>query len=83
MLPNNVMFWPPLTIICIDCRNFGREVMVGTHTIRHIQKYMYVSPEENKLKQAEDAKKREEELDKLKRLKEEFDFTGTISAESE
>ena len=56
--------------------------MVGTHTIRHIQKYIYVSPEEKKLKQIEDAKKRAEELDKLKRLREEFDATGAISPES-
>ena len=25
-LPENELYWPPITIRCVDCRNFGREV---------------------------------------------------------
>lgn len=32
-LPDNTNFWPPITIRVVDCRNFGRTVLVGIHTI--------------------------------------------------
>ena len=32
-LPDNENFWPPITLRVIDCRNFGREVLVGVATI--------------------------------------------------
>ncbi len=25
-LPDSELYWPPITIRCVDCRNFGREV---------------------------------------------------------
>ncbi|KAK2155008.1 hypothetical protein LSH36_251g03028 [Paralvinella palmiformis] len=41
-LPDNELYCPPITIRCVDCRNFGRFVLVGTHVINNIHKFMYV-----------------------------------------
>ncbi|XP_056017603.1 otoferlin-like isoform X2 [Ostrea edulis] len=41
-LPENELYCPPITIRCVDCRNFGRYVLVGTHVINSIHKFMYV-----------------------------------------
>ena len=81
MLPNNDIFWPPLTIICIDCRKFGREVMVGTTTIRQIQKFSYVSKEEKQKKHHEVMRKRAEQKEKLEKLKVELELKGSITPE--
>ena len=42
MLPEIELYCPPITIRAVDCRNFGRFVLVGTHVINHIHKFMYV-----------------------------------------
>ena len=41
-LPDNDLYCPPITIRCVDCRNFGRFVLVGTHVIDNMRKFMYV-----------------------------------------
>ena len=41
LLPESELYCPPITIRCMDCRNFGRFVLVGTHVITHIHKFMY------------------------------------------
>ncbi|KAK3090409.1 hypothetical protein FSP39_011632 [Pinctada imbricata] len=41
-LPENELYCPQITIRCVDCRNFGRFVLVGTHTINSLHKFMYV-----------------------------------------
>lgn len=41
-LPDNELYCPPITIRCVDCRNFGRYVLVGTHVINNINKFMYI-----------------------------------------
>ncbi|XP_041358290.1 otoferlin-like [Gigantopelta aegis] len=41
-LPENELYCPPITIRCVDCRSFGRFVLVGTHMISNIHKFMYV-----------------------------------------
>ncbi|KAI8499156.1 synaptic vesicle exocytosis [Branchiostoma belcheri] len=40
-LPENELFMPPLTIRCVDCRNFGRFTLVGTHVVNSLHKFMY------------------------------------------
>ncbi|XP_074640585.1 otoferlin-like isoform X2 [Tubulanus polymorphus] len=50
-LPENELYCPPITIRCVDCRNFGRYVLVGTHVINSIHKFMYV-PQTKALKDA-------------------------------
>ena len=41
-LPDIELYCPPVTIRCVDCRNFGRFVLVGTHVINNIHKFMYI-----------------------------------------
>jgi len=39
-LPEEEWYCPPITIRAVDCRSFGRFVLIGTHTISSIQKYL-------------------------------------------
>jgi len=43
-LPDNEMYCPPITIRCVDCRNFGRFILVGTHVINNVYKFFYNPP---------------------------------------
>ncbi|ELU05062.1 hypothetical protein CAPTEDRAFT_184805 [Capitella teleta] len=45
-MPDNEMWWPPLTIRCVDCKNFGRENLVGTCTVNFLANYVFVPLEE-------------------------------------
>jgi len=38
------MYCPPITIRCVDCRNFGRFILVGTHVINNVHKFFYNPP---------------------------------------
>lgn len=38
-LPENRLFWPPLTIRCIECRSFGRQLLVGVCTMDRLADY--------------------------------------------
>jgi len=38
-LPENRVFWPPLTIRCIECRSFGRQLLVGVCTVDRLAEY--------------------------------------------
>lgn len=38
-LPDNRLYWPPLTIRCIECRSFGRELLVGVTTVDRLADY--------------------------------------------
>uniref|UniRef100_H2Z082 C2 domain-containing protein n=1 Tax=Ciona savignyi TaxID=51511 RepID=H2Z082_CIOSA len=39
-----VEYWcPPISITCIDCRAFGRSVLVGTHIISNISKFVFLA----------------------------------------
>ncbi|RWS04688.1 otoferlin-like isoform X2, partial [Dinothrombium tinctorium] len=40
-LPDQDIYCPPITIRVVDCRSFGRHVLVGCHTIKSIFKYIY------------------------------------------
>lgn len=42
-LPDQQMYCPPLTIRVMDCRSFGRFVLVGTHMIASLSKYFVKS----------------------------------------
>ena len=59
------MYWPPITIRCVDCRQFGREVLVGTSVITNPTDYIWVSPEEL-ARRAEEKRRLKEELAKAK-----------------
>ncbi|XP_014771959.1 otoferlin isoform X1 [Octopus bimaculoides] len=53
-LPENELYCPPITIRCVDCRSFGRFVLVGSHIIKSLSKFMYVPT----TKRAKDALKK-------------------------
>lgn len=55
-LPDQDVYQPPLTIRVVDCRSFGRNVLVGTHTINSIQKYIF-TPMSKRERDIEDRKK--------------------------
>jgi len=38
-LPQNRLFWPPLTIRCIECRSFGRQLLVGVCNVDRLAVY--------------------------------------------
>jgi len=38
-LPEDRQFWPPLTIRCIECRSFGRQLLVGVCTVDRLEDY--------------------------------------------
>jgi len=38
-LPENRLFWPPLTIRCIECRSFGRLLLAGVCTVDRLAEY--------------------------------------------
>ena len=38
-LPENEHYCPPLTIRVVDCRQFGRFSLVGTHTVSNLANY--------------------------------------------
>ncbi|RWS24989.1 otoferlin-like protein, partial [Leptotrombidium deliense] len=40
-LPDQDIYCPPITIRVVDCKAFGRNVLIGSHTIKSIFKYVY------------------------------------------
>jgi len=40
MLPENLLYWPPLMIQCEDFRQFGRTILIGNHVISNVTKYV-------------------------------------------
>ena len=70
-LPEEELYRPSLSIRAVDCRNFGRYTLVGTHTINSKHKYKYTF-NTKKAKEAEDQKKSLMQLQytsKIKKLK--------------
>nr|CAB3264595.1 otoferlin [Phallusia mammillata] len=45
-----VEYWcPPISITVMDCRAFGRSVLVGTHIISNISKFVFRPPDKSKI----------------------------------
>ena len=38
-LPDSETYWPPINIRCMECRSFGRELLVGICTLSNSTKY--------------------------------------------
>lgn len=47
-LPENQYLCPPITITVVDCRAFGREVLVGTHIISNLTRFIIRPPDKSK-----------------------------------
>ncbi|XP_071482878.1 otoferlin-like [Diadema antillarum] len=45
-LPENDLYCPPLTIRLVDCRQFGRFTLVGTHVVGNLSSYKLVEKED-------------------------------------
>ena len=44
-LPEQEIYCPPVTIVVVDCRSFGRVALVGTHIISNVHSYMWTPAE--------------------------------------
>nr|XP_015802855.2 otoferlin isoform X5 [Nothobranchius furzeri] len=44
-LPENELLHPPLNIRVVDCRAFGRYILVGTHAVSCLRRFIYSPPD--------------------------------------
>ncbi|CAG03622.1 unnamed protein product, partial [Tetraodon nigroviridis] len=44
-LPENELLHPPLNIRVVDCRAFGRYILVGTHAVSSLRRFIYTTPD--------------------------------------
>uniref|UniRef100_A0A8C6LUH1 Otoferlin a n=1 Tax=Nothobranchius furzeri TaxID=105023 RepID=A0A8C6LUH1_NOTFU len=64
-LPENELLHPPLNIRVVDCRAFGRYILVGTHAVSCLRRFIYSPPDKTSNNWAHT----EEENDKDKKKK--------------
>uniref|UniRef100_A0A8C6TZ59 Otoferlin a n=1 Tax=Neogobius melanostomus TaxID=47308 RepID=A0A8C6TZ59_9GOBI len=46
-LPENELLHPPLNIRVVDCRAFGRYILVGSHAVTSLRRFIYSAPDKN------------------------------------
>lgn len=46
-LPENELLHPPLNIRVVDCRAFGRYILVGSHAVTSLRRFIYTTPDKN------------------------------------
>uniref|UniRef100_A0A3B5A619 Otoferlin n=1 Tax=Stegastes partitus TaxID=144197 RepID=A0A3B5A619_9TELE len=46
-LPENELLHPPLNIRVVDCRAFGRYILVGSHAVSSLRRFIYSTPDKN------------------------------------
>nr|XP_046229598.1 otoferlin isoform X3 [Scatophagus argus] len=44
-LPENELLHPPLNIRVVDCRAFGRYILVGSHAVTTLRRFIYTTPD--------------------------------------
>ncbi|XP_040920166.1 otoferlin isoform X1 [Toxotes jaculatrix] len=44
-LPENELLHPPLNIRVVDCRAFGRYILVGSHAVTTLRRFIYSAPD--------------------------------------
>lgn len=44
-LPENELLHPPLNIRVVDCRAFGRYILVGSHAVSSLRRFIYATPD--------------------------------------
>ncbi|KAM9339087.1 otoferlin isoform 2-T2 [Symphorus nematophorus] len=44
-LPENELLHPPLNIRVVDCRAFGRYILVGSHAVTSLRRFIYCTPD--------------------------------------
>uniref|UniRef100_A0A3Q3IF07 Otoferlin n=1 Tax=Monopterus albus TaxID=43700 RepID=A0A3Q3IF07_MONAL len=55
-LPENELLHPPLNIRVVDCRAFGRYILVGSHVVTSLRRFIYSPPDKTSNKWATAAK---------------------------
>nr|XP_020443863.1 otoferlin isoform X10 [Monopterus albus] len=51
-LPENELLHPPLNIRVVDCRAFGRYILVGSHVVTSLRRFIYSPPDKTSNKWA-------------------------------
>uniref|UniRef100_A0A672H703 Otoferlin n=1 Tax=Salarias fasciatus TaxID=181472 RepID=A0A672H703_SALFA len=46
-LPENELLHPPLNIRVVDCRAFGRYILVGSHAVSSLRRFIYSTPDKS------------------------------------
>ncbi|XP_055088362.1 LOW QUALITY PROTEIN: otoferlin [Periophthalmus magnuspinnatus] len=46
-LPENELLHPPLNIRVVDCRAFGRYILVGSHAVTSLRRFIYSAPDKS------------------------------------
>ncbi|XP_038583171.1 otoferlin isoform X3 [Micropterus salmoides] len=46
-LPENELLHPPLNIRVVDCRAFGRYILVGSHAVTSLRRFIYSTPDKS------------------------------------
>uniref|UniRef100_A0A672H733 Otoferlin n=1 Tax=Salarias fasciatus TaxID=181472 RepID=A0A672H733_SALFA len=55
-LPENELLHPPLNIRVVDCRAFGRYILVGSHAVSSLRRFIYSTPDKSSTNWATAAK---------------------------
>ncbi|XP_068610034.1 otoferlin [Brachionichthys hirsutus] len=55
-LPENELLHPPLNIRVVDCRAFGRYILVGSHAVTSLRRFIYSTPDKTTASWASAAK---------------------------
>ncbi|XP_030260657.1 otoferlin isoform X9 [Sparus aurata] len=55
-LPENELLHPPLNIRVVDCRAFGRYILVGSHAVTSLRRFIYSTPDKTSTNWATAAK---------------------------
>uniref|UniRef100_A0A7N8WNY0 Otoferlin a n=1 Tax=Mastacembelus armatus TaxID=205130 RepID=A0A7N8WNY0_9TELE len=68
-LPENELLHPPLNIRVVDCRAFGRYILVGSHAVTSLRRFIYSAPDKtsNNWATTEDESDREKKKKKKKK----------------
>lgn len=62
-LPENELLHPPLNIRVVDCRAFGRYILVGSHAVTSLRRFIYTTPDKNSNNWATAGKGKESRLE--------------------
>uniref|UniRef100_G3P2M6 Otoferlin n=1 Tax=Gasterosteus aculeatus aculeatus TaxID=481459 RepID=G3P2M6_GASAC len=80
-LPENELLHPPLNIRVVDCRAFGRYILVGSHAVSSLRRFIYTTPDKASNNWATAGT--EEESDRDKKQKKKKKKKGGVEEEEE
>uniref|UniRef100_A0A3B4YAV5 Otoferlin a n=1 Tax=Seriola lalandi dorsalis TaxID=1841481 RepID=A0A3B4YAV5_SERLL len=68
-LPENELLHPPLNIRVVDCRAFGRYILVGSHAVTSLRRFIYSAPDKTSNNWATAGTEEEGDKEKKKKKK--------------